>query len=83
MTQETMEMDVQPVLAVGCHVTSTYLVMNTHDFLYANLFPHSLNDNGLLNIFVLLTCYLLQCQLFRVESFKNKSSSLLCSRWLL
>lgn len=83
MTQETMEMDVPPVLAVGCHVTSSYLVMNTHDFFNANFFAPSLNDNGLLNIFVLLTCYLLQCQLFRIQSFKNKSSSLLCSRWLL
>lgn len=66
-TQETV--DVQLVLAVGCHVTPSYLVMNNHDFPYANLFPPSLNENGLLNIFVLLTCYLLQCQIFRVESF--------------
>lgn len=75
--------DAQPVLAVDCHVTLSYLVMDNHDFPYANLFPPSLNDNGLLNIFVLLTCYLLQCQIFRLGSFKNKSSSLLCSRWLL
>lgn len=61
--------DAQPVLAVDCHVTLSYLVMNNYDFPCANLLLPSLNDNGLLNIFVLLTCYLLQCQIFRVESF--------------
>lgn len=83
MTQEAMEMEAQPVLAVGYHVTPSYLLMNNHDFPYANLFSPSLNGDELLNIFVLLTCYLLQCQLFRVESFSNKSFSLFCSRWLL
>lgn len=59
----------QPVLAVDCHVTLSYLVMNNHDSPYANLFPPSLNDNGLLNIFFLLTCYFLQCQIFKIDFF--------------
>lgn len=57
MTQDAVGMETQSVLAVNCHVTPSYLIITHHDFLYTNPFYSSLDDNGLLNIYVLLTCY--------------------------
>lgn len=47
----------------------------------SRLFPPFLNENCFANIIV-LTCHLLQCQLFKGEVQKNSIVSSLSSRWL-